>query len=194
MTRHEKIKQLTLMGVLAACIIVLAFIPIRTVAFEITLTVIPIGVGAIIGGKKQGFLLGFVFGMVSFFQCFGYSPFGTLLFSMNPWMTFLVCVPTRVLAGGLPALFHDALSNKMNRHLCDAITCILVPLLNTVFFVAMFMIGFYHLAEVQSAVGLEGVGPIPFMSAMFLINGLVELGVCAVITFPIVKALHIALK
>jgi len=122
MTRHEKIKQLTLVGVLAACILVLAFIPIRTVAFEITLTVIPIGVGAIIGGKKQGFLLGFIFGMVSFFQCFGYSPFGTFLFSMNPWVTFLVCVPTRILAGGLPALFHDAFSEKMNRHLCDAIT------------------------------------------------------------------------
>ena len=54
MTKHEKIKYITLAAVLSALIVVLSFLPIKAFV-EITLTIIPISIGIIIGGYKNGF-------------------------------------------------------------------------------------------------------------------------------------------
>ena len=51
MTKHEKIKYITLAAVLSALIVVLSFLPIKAFV-EITLTIIPISIGIIIGGKS----------------------------------------------------------------------------------------------------------------------------------------------
>ena len=44
-------------------------------------------IGAIILGPTAGAILGGVFGITSFIQCFGISAFGTLLFGINPVLT-----------------------------------------------------------------------------------------------------------
>ena len=60
---------------------------------------VPVIVGAIVMGPAAGALLGGVFGLISFWECFGKSAFGVVLMGINPFLTFLVCVPTRILAG-----------------------------------------------------------------------------------------------
>ena len=89
MTKHEKIQKITLTAILAALVVVIAFLPIKTLGLEITLTVIPIAIGAILGGPVVGLILGTVFGIVSFLQCLGYSPFGEVLLSIHPFLTLL---------------------------------------------------------------------------------------------------------
>ena len=67
-------KQLVEMALLTAVIILLAFTPlgyIRTLGFEITLIVVPVTVGAVTLGPAAGAVLGVVFGVTSFIQCFG---------------------------------------------------------------------------------------------------------------------------
>ena len=72
MTKHGKIKYITLAAVLSALIVVLSFLPIKAFV-EITLTIIPISIGIIIGGYKMGLILGTIFGLISYVQCFGYK-------------------------------------------------------------------------------------------------------------------------
>ncbi|HBJ10753.1 MAG TPA: ECF transporter S component, partial [Ruminococcaceae bacterium] len=109
MSNRKKIQKLTVLSVLAAITAIVAFVPLKTLGLEITFTMIPVAIGAILYGPSGGAVLGAVFGAVSFLQCLGYSPFGAALLAINPVFTFIVCVPTRILAGLLAGLIYKAL-------------------------------------------------------------------------------------
>lgn len=105
-------KYLVEMALLVAIILLMAFTPIgyiKTAGLEITLIVVPVAVGAVTLGPTAGAILGGVFGITSFIQCFGMSQFGALLLGINPFLTFLVCVPTRILMGWLTGLIYHGL-------------------------------------------------------------------------------------
>lgn len=191
MTNHEKIKKITITAILAALIIILAFLPIKTMALEITLTIIPITVGLIIAGPSIGAILGLIFGVVSFLQCLGYSPFGAVLLSINPFLTFLVCVPTRVLAGWLSGLVYRVLNRHVSKNIISiAVVSVLMPLLNTIFFMATLVICFYNTDYIQGFVEILGAtNPLSFIILFTGINGLVEMICGAVISLPVAKAL-----
>lgn len=76
---------------------------------SITFLMIPVVLGAILIGPAAGAVLGGVFGLTSFAQCFGAEAFGVVLLGISPLRTFLVCVPTRILAGWLPGLIFQAI-------------------------------------------------------------------------------------
>ena len=144
MKNHEVIQRITVLGILAALIVVLAFIPV-SYFFEITVTIVPLAVGILVGGRKNGLILGLVFGLISYLQCFGYSPLGVSLMGINPFLTFLVCVPTRMLAGWLPGVIYELIERKKGpSKFNDILCCLLVPVLNTVFFTGMLVICFYN--------------------------------------------------
>lgn len=191
MTNHEKIKKITITAILAALIIILAFLPIKTMALEITLTIIPITVGLIIAGSSIGAILGLIFGVVSFLQCLGYSPFGVVLLSINPFLTFLVCVPTRVLAGWLSGLVYRVLNRHVSKNIISiAVVSVLMPLLNTIFFMGTLVICFYNTDYIQGFVEILGAtNPLSFIILFTGINGLVEMICGAVISLPVAKAL-----
>ena len=105
--RKSKTTWLVQIAMLTAIILILAFTPlgyIRTGGLEITLIVIPVAVGAVILGPVGGMILGAVFGITSFIQCFGMSPFGAALLGINPVLTLIVCLVPRVLMGYLCGL------------------------------------------------------------------------------------------
>lgn len=191
MTNHEKIKKITITAILAALIIILAFLPIKTMALEITLTIIPITVGLIIAGPSIGAILGLIFGVVSFLQCLGYSHFGAVLLSINPFLTFLVCVPTRVLAGWLSGLVYRVLNRHVSKNIISiAVVSVLMPLLNTIFFMGTLVICFYNTDYIQGFVEILGAtNPLSFIILFTGINGLVEMICGAVISLPVAKAL-----
>lgn len=75
----EKTRKLVQMAILIAVMLILAFTPLgylKVGAIEITFMTIPVVVGAIILGPTAGAVLGGVFGLTSFIQCFGMSAFG----------------------------------------------------------------------------------------------------------------------
>ena len=81
------------LAVLIAIILIMAFTPIgyiRTLGLEITLIVVPVAVGAVTLGPMAGLILGTIFGITSFIQCFGMSAFGVMLLSINPVFTTIV--------------------------------------------------------------------------------------------------------
>ena len=80
-------KQFVEMALLTAVIVLMAFTPIgyiKTFGLEITLIVVPVTVGAVTLGPLAGAVLGAVFGITSFLQCFGMSAFGTMLLGIQP--------------------------------------------------------------------------------------------------------------
>ena len=89
----EKTRRLVQMSILIAIMLILAFTPLgylKVGAIDITFMTIPVVVGAILLGPASGAVLGGVFGLTSFIQCFGMSTFGEALLNINPFLTFLV--------------------------------------------------------------------------------------------------------
>ena len=71
MSNRKKIQKLTVLSVLAAITAIVAFVPLKTLGLEITFTMIPVAISAILYGPSGGAVLGAVFGAVSFLQCLG---------------------------------------------------------------------------------------------------------------------------
>ena len=178
-------KYLVEMALLVAIILLMAFTPIgyiKTAGLEITLIVIPVAVGAILGG---------VFGITSFIQCFGMSAFGTLLLGVNPVFTFLVCVPTRILDGWLTGLIYAGLKKtKIPSAGSVTLASLCCPLLNTTFFMGTLVTLFA--GTMREQFGMTKV--IPFIAAFVGVNGVVEAIVCFVIGTAVSMALKKALR
>ena len=67
-------KSIVMLGVLAAMVMLFSFTPIGSIPIGplvITLNVIPVAIAAVALGPVGGAIIGAVFGMFSFLQCFG---------------------------------------------------------------------------------------------------------------------------
>src|SRR5574344_1727367 len=140
-TATSGVQKMVLMAVLIAILLLMAFTPLgylRIGILSISFLCIPIAIGAITLGPVAGLTLGTIFGLTSFFQCFGTDPFGTAMFSMNGFYTFIICVVSRALMGcltgliatGLHKIFKDKKAGKF--YLNDIIAIVLCPVMNTV--------------------------------------------------------------
>ena len=199
MNKHKKIRDLVLFSILVAIIIVMSFTPIgyiKTFGLEITLLVIPVVIGAINLGPKYGALLGFAFGLSSFFQCFGFSAFGTTLFGLNPWFTAILCIIPRTIMGFLVGVIFN-LCLKIFKHdiICHIIACVSGALLNTILFMTAFCLFFYNTELVMGFRDSLGATNVLMFVILFVgINGLVEAIVNFVIGACVSKSLYIIFK
>ena len=167
------------LAVLIAIILIMAFTPIgyiKTLGLEITLIVVPVCVGAVTLGPLAGLILGTVFGISSFIQCFGLSAFGATLLGINPFLCFIVCVPTRMLMGWLTGVIFKALKKaNLANTIATPIACLVGPILNTVFFMSTLCICFYNTDYIQGFVSDLGATNVLLFVVLFVgINGLVE--------------------
>ena len=192
-------KQFVELALLVAVIVLLAFTPIgyiRTFGLEITLIVVPVTVGAVTLGPAAGAVLGAVFGITSFIQCFGISPFGAVLLGINPAATFVVCVISRVLMGWLTGVAFRGLSNMQSLRKAAVVAANLIgPLLNTFFFMGLLVLFFYPTEYIQEiAQSLGASNAFAFVAAFVGVNGVVEAIVCFIAGSAVSKALQAALK
>lgn len=190
----NNVQKLTVHALLIAVICVIAFVPLKTLGLEITLTMVPVAVGATLFGPATGLLLGTVFGVVSFLQCLGFSPFGASLLSIDPFLTFLVCVPTRAAAGlltGMTAsLAKKALTNDRRHTVAYVLGSVVAPILNTVLFMTVLCLCFYQTELVQGFCDTLGAtNPVTFILLFVGINGLVEIIAGIVLALPLTKAM-----
>lgn len=181
------------MALLVAIVLLMAFTPIgyiKTGTLEITLIVIPVAVGAVTLGPAAGAILGGVFGITSFIQCFGMSAFGTMLLGINPALTFLVCVPTRILEGWLTGIIYRGLcKSPLPSGVSVTLANLCCPLLNTTFFMGALVTLFA--GTMREQFGMTKV--IPFIAMFVGINGVIEALVCFVIGAAVSGALKKAL-
>ncbi len=125
-------KKLVIGAALTALVIILQFMGafIRFGMFQVSLVLVPIVIGAAVGGIGMGAWLGFVFGMVVLLNGDA-APF----FAIHFWGTILTVLLKGVLSGTFAGLVYKAFENK-NKYLgviCSAIVC---PLVNTGIFLS----------------------------------------------------------
>lgn len=187
-----KTKRIVLYGLFIAIILLMAFTPIGYIKMpfvEITLITIPVIVGAVTMGPVAGLVLGTVFGLTSFAQCFGMSRFGTTLFSINPFFTFIICVVARALMGYLCGVIFKAFEKRGNTSVwAFGVSSVAGALLNTLFFVGFLLILFGNSDYIMAMRG--GANVLAFLAAFVGINGLVEAIACGIVGTAIAKALH----
>ena len=164
-------------GVLTAIILIMAFTPIgylRVGPLSISLITIPVAIGAVAISPSSGAFLGLVFGITSFIQCFTGDPFGAALISLNAFFTFLVCIPTRTLAGFLTGLIFRLLKKHV-RAVSYYIGGFAMAFLNTAFFMGTLVLFFWNADVVQSwAQSLGSSAPVMFILASVTVNAVVE--------------------
>ena len=172
------------------CFTSIGFLKIGIV--EITYNMIPVVIGAIVIGPAAGAFLGALFGAASFWQCFGQSTFGTLLFGVNPFFTVLICFVPRILAGLLPGLIFRAMPTKKDNIAAYFVSAAVGSLTNTVLFVGGFCLLFKD--TMLGMASDNGLSPLAFIATAFLLNAAVELVANTAIVAAVSKAVTKAEK
>ena len=170
----------------------------KTFGLELTILQIPVILGAIILGPSAGAILGGAFGLLSFWECFGKSQFGATLLGINPFLTFLVCVPTRILMGWLCGLIFRAMDRKLAGTKGDFASYVVASLsgalLNTLFFMTTLCLCFYHTEYIQGFASALGAGTVLLFIVLFVgVQGLVEAALCTVVGAGVGKGVRHAL-
>lgn len=187
-----KTVKMVQLAILAALILVMAFTPLgylKAGVVSITFIMIPVGVGAILLGPAGGAILGGIFGLTSFVQCFGMDYFGTTLMGINPVFTFIMCMAPRILMGWFCGLiFMGMLKIDRSQHKIPsyAVTCLCSALINTVLFVGLLFLFFGNSEFIQGFKG--GMGWLAFFAAFVGINGLLEAAASMIIGTAVAKA------
>lgn len=193
-TTNFRTTRMVQLALFIAIIVLMAFTPIgyiKTLGFEITLIVIPVTVGAIVLGPVSGAILGGVFGITSFIQCFGMSQFGVILLGINPIGTFIVCIIPRILMGWLTGLIFMGMRKK-SKTISYAVASLVGPILNTIFFVSTLLLIFYNTEFMQGLKGTKNL--FAFIVAFVGLNGLIEAVICFIIGTAISKAIDLYVK
>ncbi|MCI5809291.1 MAG: ECF transporter S component [Oscillospiraceae bacterium] len=187
----EKTRKLVQMAILIAIMLIMAFTPLgylKVGMIEISFMTIPVVIGAILLGPAAGATLGGVFGLTSFIQCFGMSAFGAALLSINPVLTFLVCMVPRILMGYLAGVIFQVLHRTdKTKILSFAVSSLSGAVLNTIFFVGLLMLLFGSSDYIMGMRG--GMSLLSFLAAFVGVNGVVEAIVAFILGTAISKAL-----
>jgi uncharacterized membrane protein len=191
--RTAKMVQLALF---TAIIALMTFTPlgyIKTLGLEITLIGIPVVIGAIVLGPAAGAILGGVFGITSFIQCFGMSSLGVLLLGIDPVRTFILCMVPRVLMGLLTGLVFQGLKKiDRTKYISYAATSLAGSLLNTIFFMSLLILFFYQTEEIQAVASTLGAtSAIGFFFVAAGINAVIEAIICLIVGAAVAKTIDV---
>lgn len=197
--KKSKVLFMTELALLTAIVVIMAFTPLgylRVAAVEITFIVVPVAVGAVILGVKGGAWLGFVFGMTSFVQCFGMSPFDTMIFGMRPAATAFCCIAPRIMVGIVPALVYKLMKGiHSTAEISTPVACVLAPVTNTLLYLACMCVFFQDvMSQAYNYTGRGGIYFLAWLLALVAVNALLEAASCLIVGTAICKALQVAFK
>lgn len=187
-------KSIVMLGVLAAMVMLFSFTPIGSIPIGplvITLNVIPVAIAAVALGPVGGAIIGAVFGMFSFLQCFGIgipSGMGAMLVQINPFFAFVQRFIPRALDGFLAGLIFNAVAKATDVRLSCFVTGFCTALMNTAFFMLSLVFLFGNTEYVQGL--MKGKSIIPFIISFVGMNAVVEMIVCTVVTGAVGTALY----
>ncbi|MFI3312854.1 MAG: ECF transporter S component [Eubacteriales bacterium] len=193
LSSHNKTRYLVEMAVLVAVLLMLEITNLGYLKFgllEMTIMQVPVIIGAIVLGPAAGAVLGGVFGLTSFWQCFGKSAFGVALFAINPIYTFIICVVGRVLMGWLTGLIYKGLQKVDKTKMVNFFVAGLSgALLNTAFFMGFLVLLFGqtdYILGIQESFGATSA--LGFIVAMVGVQGILEAVLSCVLGAVISKA------
>ena len=170
--------QITTLGLMSGLLLLMAYTPLGYLnigPFAITFNVIPVAVSAIALGPVGGGIAGTVFGLTSFGQCIGIggtSAMGSVLFSINPVLSFIHCLVPRILDGILIGYIFRGTRKKTNAYVASAVTGFFSAFLNTLFFMTSLILLFGNTEYMQNLI--DGRNIIVFCVVFVGINAVCE--------------------
>lgn len=195
------VRYLTRLALMVAILLVMYYTPLGmlpTPGQSVTLLTVPVAVGGMILGPAAGGVLGFTFGMLSFWRAF---QTGTLLAAgVAPAAIFVLCVVTRTCMGVLAALIYRLTDRIDPTH---TVSCFVggaaAPLLNTLFYMTAYVVILLNTPLLQAVLSetlLETLrdNVLLFVAAYVGVQALVEAGVGCVVSGLVANALRRALK
>lgn len=195
---HSKINRMVGIALLAAVVVVLQLLAgmIRIGPFSITLTLIPIVIGAAFYGPTAGSILGTVFGIVVYIACVnGTDVGGNMVYVANPFLCFLVVIGKGALSGLCAGLFYRAVTknhDSMERGVVAVLLAgITAPVVNTGVFCAGMLLFFRETLQAWAA-GSDLFSYIIF--GLTGVNFLIELGINVVFSPAIVTIIRAVRK
>ena len=184
-TRRTKLARMTLLAMLVAVLIVLAFVNIpMPMGLSITFNMIPVAIAVMAMGMPGGLIIGSAFGLISFLQCFGIfgsSALGAVLVSYNPFLMFVQRFVSRALVGVLCALIWSALKKTaLPLYVRGAVTGFCAAFFNTLFFMSLLVLFFGSTEKLAGPIAEKGV--FLYIITSVGINAVVEMAVAALVT------------
>ena len=186
---NKKVLTIAETAVLMAIVLLMAFTPLgylRVGPLSITFLPIPVAVGAIVLGPVGGAVLGAVFGLTSFLQCFGMDAFGTTLCQINPYLTGIMCIVPRVLEGLIAAYVFRAFGGKKGTAISYTAASFAAPFANTILFVGSLLLFFGKTDYMKQ----YGDSLIKIIGVLVTYNALIELVVCTAVGAVVAGALR----
>lgn len=189
---HTSVVRLTSLALLAALVVVLQTVAtgIRIGPVPISLTLIPIVVGAILFGPAAGAGLGAVFGVVCLIAGItGTDAFTNVLWVASPFWLVVVCIGKAVLCGLCAGLIARALQHRQT--LGCILAALAAPIVNTGVFAAGMLTVFKP--TLQSYAG--GTNLVYYLFVAFIgVNFLVEFAVNATLSAAIARIVQVVRK
>ena len=182
-----KTKNLVLYAVLTALVIILQAVgaTIKFGMFSITLTLVPIVIGAALLGAKAGAWLGFVFSAVVIISGDA-APF----LAVNIPGTIITVIAKGTLAGLLTGLVYNALKN-INIYVATAISAIVCPVVNTgIFLIGCFVFFMDTITMWATQLGFPSASNY-IIFGLVGVNFLLEVGANVILSPAIIRLLKI---
>ena len=184
-TRRTKLARMTLLAMLVAVLIVLAYVNIpMPMGLSITFNMIPVAIAAMAMGLPGGMIIGGAFGLISFLQCFGIcgsSALGAALVSVSPVLMFIQRFVSRVLVGVLAAVIYRAMGKtRAPLYIRGLVTGFSAAFFNTLFFMTLLVLFFGSTEKLAGPIAEKGV--MMYIITSVGINAVVEMAVAAVVT------------
>lgn len=205
----EKIRDMVILAMFVAIVLLMAFTPIGLIDLPLikaTLLHVPVIIGSVVLGPKKGGILGFVFGLSSFYKnsiapsvlSFAFTPVVPLPgLTKGSLLSIIICFLPRILVGvvpffvvkGIEALVKK-LSGRSNRGIRSAavtVAAIAGSFTNTILVMGMIFIFFKDFYATANNIPVETVFSV--ILGVVGTNGVPEAIVAAVLTAPVCFAL-----
>ena len=192
-TKRTKVARMTLLAMLVAILIVLAYVNIpMPMGLSITFNMIPVAVAAMAMGFPGGIIVGGAFGLISFLQCFGIfglSPLGAALVNISPVLMFVQRFVSRVMVGVLAVVVYRAMDRtQAPLYVKGLVTGFASALFNTLFFMSLLVLFFGESEKLAGSIAEKGV--LMYIITSVGVNAVVEMAVAAIVTGAVGTALR----
>lgn len=190
--KKDRIIRLTALAILTALVIVLQTVAsgIRIGPIPISLTLVPIVVGAVLLGPAAGAGLGAVFGLITIIAGIsGADEFTNILWAASPFGLIVVAMGKAVLCGLAAGLVAKALAKR------ETLGCILAALSAPVVNTGVFAIGMLTIFRPALQDFANGSNAVYYLFIVMVgVNFLVEFSVNAVLSAAIARIVQVGKK
>ena len=188
--RNENVRNLTTLALFVALIILMGFTPVGYIPLgfiNVSILAIPVVIGTILMGLRDGMILGACFALTSILRAFGIggapSTLVATLMAASPFYMIVMSLVPRILIAVTTHFMYHGLEKRIGSVKAVAPAAVVGSFTNTVFYLGLMLV-FYVVAGIDTAPVLGLIG------GTAVISGTLEAVAAALISTPIVAALR----